>query len=158
MRDDTIDTVDTVLVAASGGGLAAGVSTAIKSLLPAAQTMTVEPHSYDDHARSFAQGSRATNVDPEPSICDALLAPEPGERTFTVNRETIRRGIVVTDEEVKDAIRFAFTELKLVLEPGGAATLAAVLNNTEFQNQTVAIVLSGGNIDPKLFTKILGET
>ena len=152
------DTVDTVLVAASGGGLAAGVSTAIKSLLPAAQTMTVEPHSYDDHARSFAQGSRATNVDPEPSICDALLAPEPGERTFTINRETIRRGLVVTDEEVKDAIRFAFTELKLVLEPGGAATLAAVLNNTEFQNQTVAIVLSGGNIDPKLFTNILGET
>ena len=152
------DTVDTVLVAASGGGLAAGVSTAIKSLLPVAQTMTVEPHSYDDHARSFAQGSRATNVDPKPSICDALLAPEPGERTFTINRETIRRGLVVTDEEVKDAIRFAFTELKLVLEPGGAATLAAVLNNTEFQNQTVAIVLSGGNIDPKLFTNILGET
>ena len=65
---------------------------------------------------------------------------------------------MVTDEQVKDAIRFAFTELKLVLEPGGAATLAAVLNNSEFKNQTVAIVLSGGNIDPKLFTNILGET
>ena len=152
------DTVDSVLVAASGGGLAAGVSTAIGSLIPAAQTMTVEPHNYDDHARSFAQRSRATNVDPKPSICDALLAPEPGEYTFTVNRETIRRGLVVTDEQVKDAIRFAFTELKLVLEPGGAATLAAVLNNSEFKNQTVAIVLSGGNIDPKLFTNILGET
>ena len=150
--------IDTVLVAASGGGLAAGVSTAIQPLMPSTNIMTVEPVAYDDHARSFAEGSRVTNPDTDPSICDALLAPEPGAHTFEVNQTTISRGLTVTDEQVKDAIRFAFLELKLVVEPGGAATLAAMLNYEELQQQTVAIVLSGGNIDPKLFMNILGET
>lgn len=150
--------LDAVLVAASGGGLAAGVATATQALMPTAQTMTVEPHAYDDHARSFRRGNRVSNRHPEASICDALLAPEPGEKTFEVTKHLIQKGLTVTDAEVKEAIRFAFSELKLVLEPGGAATLARVMNDASFENQTVAIVLSGGNIDAEFFTDILGET
>ncbi len=144
-----------VLTAASGGGLTAGVATAVRATDPLLQIYSVEPTDHDDHARSFAAGKSQKNESPPPSICDALLAPEPGEHTFAVNQELVHSGLTVTDSQVREAVRFAFTELELVVEPGGAATLAAVLNEKRLRGKNVAIVLSGGNIDPHVFSDII---
>ena len=92
------------------------------------------------------------------SICDALMTPTPGELTFPITRELIGRGFTVTDAEVGRAVRYAFEELKLVVEPGGAVSLAAILaGKLPFQGKTVAAVLSGGNVDPSLFAEIIQE-
>lgn len=146
---------DAVLTAASGGGLTAGVATAFRTLSADTNVYTVEPAGHDDHAKSFQTGLRSHNDNPSPSICDALLAPTPGEHTFAVNQNLVTGGLAVSDEEVKQAIRFAFSHLKLVLEPGGAATLAAILHRSELQGLNIAAVLSGGNIDPNFYAALL---
>lgn len=146
---------DTVLTAASGGGLTAGVATAFKALSPNTKAYCVEPAGYDDHAQSLRAGTRKQHDNPPPSICDALLAPIPGEHTFEVNRHLVTGGLAVTDDEVKQAMRFAFHHLKLVLEPGGAATLAAILHRNELWGSNVAAVLSGGNVDPQFYAEVL---
>jgi threonine dehydratase len=92
------------------------------------------------------------------SICDALQSPMPGEMTFDINRRLLSDVLTVTDQEVRAAIRFAFKNLKLVVEPGGAVALAAVLfGKVETAGKTTAIVLSGGNIDYELFAQIQAE-
>ena len=147
---------DTVLVPCSGGGLAAGVAIAVKAAYPAAGVMTVEPEGFDDMARSLAVGARVRNDRLSGSICDALLAPTPGVINFELARTLLSGGVVVSDEDVREAIRFAFHDLKLVLEPGGAVALAAVLaGRIETRGRTTACVLSGGNIDPALFAEII---
>ncbi|MFV0298214.1 MAG: threonine/serine dehydratase [Hyphomicrobiaceae bacterium] len=148
---------DAVLVACSGGGLAGGIATAVTASLPACQVMTVEPAGFDDMARSLASGQRERNASLSGSICDALLAETPGEMTFTVARKTISGGLVVSEEEVKEAIRFAFADLKMVIEPGGAVALAALLaGRYPARGKVVVGVLSGGNIDPEMLGQILG--
>ncbi len=147
---------DAVLVACSGGGLAGGIAMAVKASLPSTQVMTVEPSGFDDMARSLQSGKRERNARLSGSICDALLAETPGETTFAVAQKVLDGGLVVTDDEVRDAIRFAFAELKLVIEPGGAVTLAAILaGRLPTKGKTTVGVISGGNIDPDMLCRIL---
>jgi threonine dehydratase len=149
---------DIVLVGASGGGLIGGVSIAVKEASPATQIYSVEPAGFDDLARSLARGARQRNERLSGSICDALMSATPGEITFEMARQNLAGGLSVTDEEAKAAVRFAFRELKLVLEPGGAVSLAAILaKKLPLEGKTVAAVLSGGNIDPSLFAEIIQD-
>jgi threonine dehydratase len=149
-------TPDIVVVTASGGGLTAGIALAVKSRFPKARLLTAEPEGFDDHARSFRSGAREKNSAVSGTICDALMAQTPGELTFAINRELVGEGTAVSDAEVTAAVAFAFRELKLVVEPGGAAALAALLSGkVDVSGKTAVIVLSGGNVDPDLFARLV---
>jgi threonine dehydratase len=100
-------------------------------------------------------GGRVANIDPAPTLCDALLTPTPGEITFAINRRLLAGGVAVADAEVRAAVRLAFQHLKLVIEPGGAVALAAALHRRLPLQGTVGIVVSGGNVDPDLYAGIL---
>ncbi|MEM8766699.1 MAG: threonine/serine dehydratase, partial [Pseudomonadota bacterium] len=148
--------LDAVLVCCGGGGLTAGIAVALAAESPKTQLYAVEPEGFDDHARSLASGRIEQNDPSARSICDALLAPEPGELTFSINRRALAGGLVVSDEEARAAMRFAFEQLKLVLEPGGAVALAAVLSGKlDVAGKTVGVVLSGGNVAPDFFVEVL---
>jgi threonine dehydratase len=148
---------DIVIAPASGGGLVAGIATAIGAVYPAALVMTAEPAGFDDHARSFAAGRRLPITPAGRTICDALMAPIPGEITFAINRRLGVQGVVASETEVGVAVGFAFRELKLVVEPGGAIALAALLaGRIDAHGKTIVIVLSGGNVDADLFAKLIG--
>jgi threonine dehydratase len=147
---------DIVMAPASGGGLIAGIGLAIKARFPSAAIMTAEPEAYDDHARSLLAHKRVHNESHVPTICDALMASTPGEITFAVNSKQVSAGVVASDAEVAAAMGFAFRELKLVVEPGGAVGLAALLaGRFDVRGKTVVIVLSGGNVDAELFGKLV---
>jgi threonine dehydratase len=148
--------IDDVVVCTSGGGLVAGSALAIRALSPATRIWTAEPEGHDDHRRSLASGRIETNAPGTRSICDALLAPAPGALTFEINRRLLAGGLAVNDAEVRAAIAFAARTLKLVVEPGGAVALASILGGKlETSGRTVAIVLSGGNIDDELLRDVL---
>jgi threonine dehydratase len=116
----------------------------------------VEPAEFDDYGRSLAAGERVANARASGSICDALLTPMPGEIGFEITRRRAKRALAVTDEEALAAVAFAFRELKLVVEPGGAVTLAAVLSGKlPVKGRTVALTLSGGNIDGAMLARAL---
>ncbi len=150
--------VDQALINCGGGGLASGSAVALKSRLPDIDIYTVEPAAFDDTARSLDCGERLAVAKDAQSICDALQAEMPGEIPFDILREFATGGVTVTDAEVRDAMRFAFRNLKLVVEPGGAVSLAAVLSGkVETAGKTTAIVLSGGNVDMDLFGSIQAE-
>jgi threonine dehydratase len=147
---------DLVIVNASGGGLAAGIALAVKARIPGARMLTAEPAGFDDHLRSFRTGRREHNEQITGSICDALMAQAPGELTFEINKNLIGDGVTATDEEAGRAVAFAFRELKLVVEPGGAVALAALLaGKIDVRNKVVAVVLSGGNVDAELFSRLV---
>jgi len=145
-----------VLIGASGGGLAAGIALGITAKVPSAELYAVEPEGFDDTLRSFASGQRETNARMSGTICDALMSATPGALTFPITRELIGKGFTVTDEEVARAVRYAFEELKLVVEPGGAVGLAALLaGKLDVKDKIVVGVLSGGNVDAELFAKLI---
>ncbi|PTT11633.1 threonine ammonia-lyase [Caulobacter sp. HMWF025] len=148
--------LDTLICCVGGGGLIAGTSTAVKALSPDTAIWGVEPAGFDETRRSLDSGRRET-IDPEArSICDALLTPIPGELTFPINQANLAGIVAVTDGEVAEAMRYAFSVLKLVVEPGGCVALAAALaGKVDLKGQTAAIVLSGGNVDPDLFARVL---
>lgn len=150
---------DQVLVCCGGGGLTAGCAIALHAAFPRCQIYAVEPEAFDDTARSFASGRRE-GIDPAAqSICDALQTPSPGKLTFAINREHGVSALLVSDAEVRAAMRYAFDEFSIVLEPGGAVALAAILaGKLETRNRTTAAVLSGGNVDPSLFDEILSTS
>ena len=144
--------LDTFLSPCGGGGLLAGTSTAIRGSLPSVRIYGVEQEQYDDHARSKVAGRRVQIEVNTPTMCDALMATIPGEMTWSVNRETVDDFLVVSEDSVAFAVAFAFRHLKLVLEPGGAVGLAALLDKRiDISGETVAVILSGGNIDNETF-------
>jgi threonine dehydratase len=146
--------LDAVYVPASGGGLIAGVALALAEDSPGTAIYVAEPAGFDDHRCSLEAGHRVENAPGATSICDALLAPTPGEITFEINCRLLAGGVAVSDDEVKRAVAYAARTLKIVLEPGGAAALAALLaGKIDAQGKAVALVLSGGNIDPALLAE-----
>jgi threonine dehydratase len=148
---------DIVAAGASGGGLVSGLGLGIRSRFADAQILTAEPEGFDDYALSLARGERVGNSPGGRTICDALMSPLPGEITFAVNQRLGTKGVVASEREVREAMKFVFSELKLVVEPGGAVALAALLaGRIDGKGKTVAIVLSGGNVDPALFAEIIG--
>ncbi len=147
---------DVVVIGASGGGLAAGISLAIKARAPDAAIYTAEPEGFDDHARSFRSGKHEHNERLSGTICDALMSNTPGNITFEINRALVGQGLAASEEEVGRAVAFAFRELKLVVEPGGAIGLAALLaGRLDVKGKVVVGVLSGGNVDPELFHRLV---
>jgi threonine dehydratase len=147
---------DIVVAPASGGGLIAGIATAVKAKFPQANVIVAEPKDYDDHGLSLRAGKREAHHAKHRTICDALMAEMPGEITFAINGKLLAGGLTASDEEVGAAIAFAFRELKLVVEPGGAVGLAALLaGRLDAQGKNVVIVLSGGNVDADLFAKLI---
>jgi len=148
---------DIVVTPVSGGGLIAGIATAVKARYPQAMVMSAEPEGFDDHARSLRSGKREPHRAEGRTICDALMAPIPGEITFAINSKLLTQGLVASDAEVGVAVGFAFRELKLVVEPGGAVGLAALLaGRIDVGGKNVVIVLSGGNVDADSFAKLIG--
>lgn len=148
--------LDSVLCGASGGGLIAGINLALGALSPSTRTWVVEPAAFNDHALSLEAGERRRVNADAATICDALMAPMPGELTFPINMDRLSGAASVTDAEVADAVRFAYSTLKLVVEPGGAVSLAALLSGKiDAAGQTVGLILTGANVDPALYARIL---
>ena len=149
-------TPDALLVNCSGGGLASGVITAVKHAFPDTRCYTVEPAGFDKMARSLKAGAPQKNERLTGSIMDALMAPAPGKLTLATLRANGAEGVSATDEEALDAMAAAFRTLKLVVEPGGAAALGALLAGTaDLNGKTVVVVCSGGNVDPAMFARAL---
>src|SRR5450631_2529165 len=149
-------TPDIVVAPASGGGLIAGVATAVKARFPQAILMSGEPEAFNDHALSLRAGKRQAHGAQGRTICDALMAAMPGEITFAINSRLLTKGITASDAEVGIAVGFAFRELKLVVEPGGAVGLAALLaGRIDVGGKNVVIVLSGGNVDADLYARLI---
>ncbi|MFS8038090.1 threonine/serine dehydratase [Xanthobacter sp. AM11] len=146
-----------VAAAAGGGGLVAGIALAAQSRAPGLRVVACEPEGFDDHARSFRSGVRERNVSLVGSFCDALLAPHPGAMTFEITRTLVGEAAVADDAEVSRAVTFAFRELKLVVEPGGAVPLACLLEGRIpiAPGSVVVVVLSGGNVDTETFIRCL---
>ena len=148
--------LDDVLVCCSGGGLTAGIALAMEARSPGTRVHPVEPEGFDDYARSLASGKIERNPKASGSICDALMSVSPGEMTFAINRRRLGAGLMVSDGQAADAVRFAFAELKLVLEPGGAVALAAVLSGKlGTKGRAIGVIASGGNCDAESFARIL---
>jgi threonine dehydratase len=147
--------VDQVVIPCGGGGLTSGSAVALRAKLPEVKIYTAEPEHYDDTMQSLRSGVRVSVPTDVPSLCDALLTDSPGKLTFDIMQTHVSDGLVVSEDEVKDAMRFAFNELKLVVEPGGAAALAAILSGkVDTKDRVTAVVLSGGNVDAELFASI----
>lgn len=139
---------DAVLCPCGGGGLVAGVATAMNALSPTTDVYAVEPEDFDDTRRSLLSGARECNDRAGGSVCDSIVTPQPGELTFAENLKRLSGGLVVSEDNVREAVRVAFMHLKLAVEPGGVVGLAALLGDAyDVRGKTVVVVLSGGNID-----------
>ncbi|MEK6636490.1 MAG: pyridoxal-phosphate dependent enzyme [Pseudomonadota bacterium] len=141
-----------VIVPCGGGGLAAGIALA----LPDAVIVTAEPEGWDDMAQSLRAGEIVPiGKAPPPTLCDALMTPRVSPLTFDVLYSRGARGVAVSEAETAAAMRFAYAELGLTIEPGGAVALAAALAGKVALTDTTLIILSGGNVDPALFAQIV---
>jgi threonine dehydratase len=147
--------LDVVVAPCGGGGLIGGISLAMKDASPQTAVWAAEPEHFDDTRRSLAAGSRVANEPGHRSICDALLTPIPGQITFAINRTTLSGAVAVSQKAVAAAMRDAMAHLKLVVEPGGATAFAALSSGEiDIKGKTVAVVLSGGNVDFDLYADI----
>ena len=145
-----------VLICPGGGGLSAGISLALAAKAPKMKVRTCEPQGFDDVRISLETGAITAHNSPAKGLCDAILTPAPGEMTFPILHRLAGQGIVVSDEEAKRAMALAFNRLKIVLEPGGAVSLAAALFHGDALTMDTAIaVTTGGNVDPALFAQVL---
>lgn len=150
--------LDHALSPCGGGGLIAGCALALTNHFPAIGVHPVEPLGFDDTTRSLSAGERVSNDPAARSLCDALLAPEPGEVTFALNQRLLSDGLVVSDKEALDAVAWAYRNLRVVVEPGGAVALAAVLSGRfACTNTTTLVIVSGGNIAPEMFIRALSS-
>lgn len=155
---DQAGALDVVVGPIGGGGLMGGVSTAIKARSPGTVIWGVEPEAFDDTRRSLEAGKRVEAPPGPRSLCDSLESAMPGEITFPILQKNLAGVVTVSDAEVAEAMRFAFANLKLVLEPGSAASLAAVLaGKVETRDRITAVICTGGNVDPALFAKVIGD-
>ncbi len=147
---------DALLCPVSGGGLLAGINLALEALSPATAAYAVEPEGFEDHRLSLEAGVRTAIRPSRSSLCDALLAPQPGEMTFPINQPRLKGALAATDPEALSAMAFAFRHLKLVLEPGGAVALAAALTGKiRLAGLTSVIVASGGNVDAQVYARAI---
>jgi threonine dehydratase len=151
-------TPDLAVIGASGGGLSAGIALAMKTRVPEAEFFTAEPEGFDDTLRSFKSGRRERNARMSGTICDALMTETPGALTFPITSKLIGQGVTASDAEVGRAVAFAWRELKLVVEPGGAIGLAALLaGRLDVEGKVAVAVLSGGNVDADLFCRLIAD-
>lgn len=149
---------DAVVAPCSGGGLVAGIALAVKARHPQAEIHAAEPKDFDDLGRSLKAGKRVRNEPGPNSICDALLSPIPGEITFPIHQQLLAGAFAVSDEQALDAMNLALRQMKLVIEPGGATSLAAVIaERKSFAGKNVVIVSSGGNADPEMIERALAR-
>lgn len=146
--------IDSVVVPISGGGLLAGCAVAAHGLNPAIAAFGVEPSAADDTRQSLAAGERVT-IGPPDTIADGLRSPTPGALTFPILQEHVAAVVMVSEDEILDAVRFALLRLKLVLEPSGAVGLAAAMTGKlPATTQHVGVILTGGNIEPELLAAL----
>jgi threonine dehydratase len=147
---------DTVVSPVGGGGLLAGVSLVVKELSPTTQIWGAEPTVYNDLAQSLASGEKVTIKPSTRTLCDALESPSTGDITWPILKRNLAGAVGLTDPEVAEALRYAFQTLKLVIEPGGSVGLAALLTGkVDAKGKTTGVIVSGGNVDPDLFARIL---
>jgi len=147
---------DQFLCPIGGGGLMSGCSTALNALSPDTEIHGVEPEGFEDVKHSLAQGSRQSNLKPAGSICDALLTQKCGAMTFSIMKKYVDSVLVVNDREALQAVKYAWEKLKIVVEPGGAVALAALLSGQKnVRGKNVCLMLSGGNIDEATFKAAL---
>ena len=141
----------------SGGGLISGISTVLKSFYPKINILGIEPEGYDDTAKSIKAKKRIKINDlSTKSLCDSLLAPTPGKLTFSIIKELVNNCVTVTDKDIKDAMKLILNELKLIVEPGGAAGLAALINGkVKARGKNIVIIISGSNVSPDLIKTII---
>jgi threonine dehydratase len=152
-------TPDHLVCCCGGGGLIAGISTALRAKMPTTQIWAAEPANYDDTIRSLASGRREHADTSQHSVCDAIVTPQPGEMTFSINRQTLAGGFAIEDSLALQSMAAAFHHLKLVVEPGGAVALAAALDRRLPEDATcVVAVISGGNVDTDVFERALAGT
>ncbi len=150
-----IQTAD-VLIPCGGGGLTSGVALALASHAPGLRARPTEPEGFDDVTRSLASGTIQRNARLSGSVCDAIITPQPGEMTFPIMQRLCGPGIVVSEDDCLRAMALAFLRLKIVVEPGGAAALAAALFHPgDSKGDAVITVASGGNVDPAMFSAAL---
>lgn len=153
---DAVDGLGMLVAPVGGGGLMAGTALAAEGVRPGVRLVGVEPVAGDDTRRSLEAGHRVA-VDVPHTIADGQAARTPGELTFAVNRRFVEGIVLVSDEEIRDAMRFAFARLKVVLEPSGASALAALLSGRiDRVPARVGVVLSGGNVDAGCFGEACG--
>ena len=149
--------LDAFFCPCGGGGLIAGCVLGLEKAFPACAVVAVEPEGYAETKRSLETGERQRVRGHPATLCDALMAPTPGAMTFDINRQRLAGGLQVSDSQAARGVAFAARHLKLILEPSGAVALAAVLNGAARTYACVAVVLSGGNIDPERLREILAE-
>ena len=146
---------DIYLCCCGGGGLIAGTSTYLKDKFPNIKSYSVEPFGFEDTKKSLKSRKILSNEKGYQSICDAIITPQPGNVTFPINLKNLEGGLVVTDEEVKNAIKFLSEHLKIIVEPGGVvAATAALTEKINVKNKTVVVMISGGNIDLEMFKSL----
>lgn len=145
-----------VLVCCGGGGLSSGIALALAARAPGLRVHPVEPQGFDDMTRSLATGTPQRNAASTGSLCDAILTPTPGRLTLPILQAHAGPGIVVSDDQALQAMTLAFQHLRLVAEPGGAVALAAALFSPDLPD-TVICTLSGGNVDPALFSQTISR-
>lgn len=150
---------DAFFVPTSGGGLLAGSATAIRHAFPDCRIVAVEPHGFDDFARSAKAGERVSYEPGANTLCDGLMSPLPGAIPFEIVKSLSPDFDTVTDKQVADAMRTLFERFNLVVEPSGASAFAALLAQAgSMQGKTAVVVLSGGNVDQSLFTRLFNQS
>ena len=145
-----------VMVCCGGGGLTSGIALALAADAPGLRARPAEPEGFDDVTRSLKSGKIERNARLSGSLCDAIITPQPGDMTFPIMQEHCGPGVVVSEEECLRAVGLTFERLRIVVEPGGAAALAAALfHPDEFTGDAVIAVATGGNVDAEVFAKAL---
>ncbi len=147
-----------MLVCCGGGGLTSGIALALEADAPGLRVRPCEPIGFDDVTRSLASGHIETNNRQSGNICDAILTPAPGQITFPILKRLCGPGLTVSEDECLHAMALAWSRLKVVAEPGGAAALAAALfRKDQIEGDTVIATISGGNVDAEIYQTALSR-